>query len=409
MADRSTPYKARQSKRQFDYFIVKKKYLAKILEVSRLQSAQSYFNDVDIWNMDQEWIENTISELRKCEEQVKLGQTIGVENQLWNKYQIARDGDKDILILKPKGPYDPVIEVLSYNDSFDVLVDTHKMTGHGGPEKMSDMIKKHYSMPSQCAAIFTSVCNICQSVKEVPKKKPALQQNHKVYVDILDFRMCPDGDFNYLLTYVNKKSGFTLLRPLMKANMIYGDEAALELLNIFLNFGPPGAICVAHERYHFFKSLLDITSLLCDCDIVICKRRKSVEAARVLRSLQEWMMNTHCPNWAIACRLLQWKINCSDTRSDEGELGKPYHWLYKLSQRSNNWQNPFNMEPLFVKQEEMDITEHEFLEDGDPLETSDNDENNESNTLSGDDLEQPSTSYSRPETPSSGDKTSESD
>ncbi|KRX89330.1 KRAB-A domain-containing protein 2, partial [Trichinella patagoniensis] len=64
-------------------------------------------------------------------------------------------------------------------------------------------------------------------------KKPGAQ------VDLINFQTMPDGDFKYIMTYLNHFTKFCILSPLKSKR---AEEVASKLLEIFLTFGAPSIL-----------------------------------------------------------------------------------------------------------------------------------------------------------------------
>ena len=60
--------------------------------------------------------------------------------------------------------------------------------------------------------------------------------NQRWQIDLIDFRTCPDGEYNWIITVQDHFTKFVWLRPLRQKS---GLEVARALLEIFGEFGAP--------------------------------------------------------------------------------------------------------------------------------------------------------------------------
>ncbi|XP_013186714.2 SCAN domain-containing protein 3-like [Amyelois transitella] len=251
------------------------------------------------------------SELKSVIADIKMAN--GKSSELTQTYEtfVSDDQERGILILRrDKSP--TIIEVVSAEDSFDLFVEVHQATGHGGRDKMLQNMRQKYHVSEVCLKIFLDLCNVCRTNKKV---NPEKNIHHTVIVDLLDFCATPeetDGDFGHVLIYKFKWSGFTLLRPISSTN--FEKDIALELLNIFLDFGPPAKIVVDISRLSLFQSVIvQIMSLSCDFSVLVEYNVNEDPTKYCIKdSIQNWIdVNGTGKGWATMCHLLQWKINKS--------------------------------------------------------------------------------------------------
>ncbi|KAM3962188.1 uncharacterized protein ACR2FA_003686 [Aphomia sociella] len=96
---------------------------------------------------------------------------------------------------------------------------------------------------------------------------------------------------------------------------IDADEVAMELLDIFLDFGTPAKLILSRPSFMFFDEVFAVLKEMYSGfeNLVITTRSsRSRFSARVCTTLVEWMQEgdrlKHV-NWSIPCHLLQWKLN----------------------------------------------------------------------------------------------------
>ncbi|KAL0861411.1 hypothetical protein ABMA27_008955 [Loxostege sticticalis] len=80
------------------------------------------------------------------------------------KYDLMNIANEDYLILKKNKPKDPTIRVVPMEQYFDILMEVHKRSGHGGRDKMLYAIKNKLYIQKRAIEIFVSFCPICESL-----------------------------------------------------------------------------------------------------------------------------------------------------------------------------------------------------------------------------------------------------
>lgn len=115
-----------------------------------------------------------------------------------------------------------VKQVAAFEEVYDVIKQAHQRLGHGGQKKTREEINKKWAnITQEMIQIYISHCEECieKSSKKVPKGlvvKPV--RSHTIYsrgqVDLINYQTLKDGDYNYILTYMNHFSKFCILRPL---------------------------------------------------------------------------------------------------------------------------------------------------------------------------------------------------
>lgn len=87
-----------------------------------------------------------------------------------SKYDIMTTANEDCLIFKRLTATAPTVRILPREQYFDVLSDIHKSCGHGGRDKILYDIKKRYYIPKKAVEIFVSLCPICETKRNAPRK-----------------------------------------------------------------------------------------------------------------------------------------------------------------------------------------------------------------------------------------------
>lgn len=89
---------------------------------------------------------------------------------LEKRFEVTTVDGEIILIRKRNSPNDPVVRIIAVEDFFDVLLQVHKNTEHGGRVKMMDNLKSKYYIPRSAVETFVKLCSVC-SMKRAQKKK----------------------------------------------------------------------------------------------------------------------------------------------------------------------------------------------------------------------------------------------
>ncbi|KRY46824.1 KRAB-A domain-containing protein 2 [Trichinella britovi] len=105
---------------------------------------------------------------------------------------------------------------------------------------------KSANVTQEACHLFLTFCEECHKkrARKLPKSpvvKPLVSTNlmSRAQVDLINFQTMPDGDFKYIMTYLNHFMKFCILSPLMLKR---AEEVASKLLKIFLTFGAPSIL-----------------------------------------------------------------------------------------------------------------------------------------------------------------------
>ncbi|XP_028168256.1 SCAN domain-containing protein 3-like isoform X2 [Ostrinia furnacalis] len=284
-----------------------------------------------------------------------------------NEYELYKDREALILIKKRENPNDPVLRYLPLEDSFDALITIHLMVGHNNTNEFLKLVKEKYAVPECYVDFILIACNVCCNKKKKEERERKSKQelnvpndnkqeqkddhdnvstdqyNKDVRVEICDMTLYRiDGNFKFLLIYVDINTSFTLLRPLLLRCV---QEIATEMLNIFSGFGPPKNLYVHDNDQYLFNEVLSFIynnfcpeSSMPDIKIFQMNLNSSV----ILNMLSSWMLSTGHKNWGIACHLFQWHLNntvkgiyisklCSVERRSNVARKTPYSSVFQNS------------------------------------------------------------------------------
>ncbi|KRY43622.1 KRAB-A domain-containing protein 2 [Trichinella britovi] len=108
------------------------------------------------------------------------------------------------------------------------------------------VVNKSANVTQEACHLFLTFCEECHKkrARKLPKSpvvKPLVSTNlmSRAQVDLINFQTMPDGDFKYIMTYLNHFMKFCILSPLMLKR---AEEVASKLLKIFLTFGAPSIL-----------------------------------------------------------------------------------------------------------------------------------------------------------------------
>ncbi|KRX64696.1 KRAB-A domain-containing protein 2 [Trichinella sp. T9] len=108
------------------------------------------------------------------------------------------------------------------------------------------VVNKSANVTQEACHLFLTFCEECHKkrARKLPKSpvvKPLVSTNlmSRAQVDLINFQTMPDGDFKYIMTYLNHFMEFCILSPLM---LKQAEEVASKLLKIFLTFGAPSIL-----------------------------------------------------------------------------------------------------------------------------------------------------------------------
>ncbi|XP_031767155.2 KRAB-A domain-containing protein 2-like [Galleria mellonella] len=242
----------------------------------------------------------------------------GQHSKFAKKYEVVKENGKKILILRRTEKSRGIIQVIPPEECFDILVDVHRITGHCYSNMMK-VINKYYSIPSFCVNLFFR-----EVIKSISTNDSLNNKDNKDHtqVEIIDMSKEPDGKFTKILLYHNKRTDFIVLKPIMNNDP---NEVALELLNIFLDFGTPAKLFLLRVSFLFFNEVLDVLKQISpnfEHLVVETTRHYNMKFQTLItKSLDIWMTTCGSKNWSIACHVLQWKLNTRKL-NDEGKT--PY-------------------------------------------------------------------------------------
>lgn len=277
-------------------------------------------------------VAEVINEIKIAKETINVGlRRTSMEYYWMNKYEIITIENEESLILKKTKPQNQPIRILPREKYFDVLLDIHTLCKHGGRDKMLNYIKNKYYIPKKPVEIFVSLCPKCHTKRNGFKNEARMNVSKKLnirgQVDLIDFQFCPDGDYNWLISYQDDATKYLNLRPL-KTNG--ADEITLELMKIFLTFGAP-IILQLDNRHEFVAQVTEnLTAMWPECKVHKSHHIKGCKS-EIERMLLTWMTDNHTKKWSIGCFVVQYEKNNICHRLN----GKPYKALFTCDPKAD--------------------------------------------------------------------------
>ncbi|KRZ93013.1 KRAB-A domain-containing protein 2 [Trichinella sp. T8] len=125
----------------------------------------------------------------------------------------------------------------------------------------------------------------------------------------------PDGDFKYIMTYLNHFTKFCILSPLMLKR---AEEMASKLLKIFLTFGAPSILQSDNGQEFSYVIIAELKTCWPELKLVTGRPRHPQSQGAVERlngvvqdKLAIWMRENGCKRWSMGLKFVQWQINVS--------------------------------------------------------------------------------------------------
>ncbi|KRZ51589.1 KRAB-A domain-containing protein 2 [Trichinella nativa] len=179
--------------------------------------------------------------------------------------------------------------------SLRFINDAHQKIGHEAQNKSANVTQ-------EACHLFLTFCEECHKkrARKLPKSlvvKPLVSTNlmSRAQVDLINFQTMPDGDFKYIMTYLNHFTKFCILSPLMLKR---AEEVASKLLKIFLTFGAPSILQSDNGQEFSYVIIAELKTCWPELKLVTDK-------------LAIWMRENGCKRWSMGLKFVQWQINVS--------------------------------------------------------------------------------------------------
>ncbi|MGA1646391.1 MAG: hypothetical protein ACO4AV_15605, partial [bacterium] len=260
-------------------------------------------------------------------------------------------------------------------------------TDHCRGRSLTARVNEKYKNISRAVCkLFSDTCPIC--IARAQRVKPAAGLNPLItrgfgsrgQVDLIDFQSMPDGEFKYLLNYIDHGCKFLFSVPIVRKR---ASCVAQALLQIFSIIGPPcilqsdngtefsGAALTKKQKKDMEKthteeseggsevgkeeSLTDeeltkvigeVNQLWPDCLMVRGSPRHSQSnggVERVNRTVQTklgaWMKENKSTNWSVGCRIIMFRYN---TQYHHTVSNNPYRLVFGQNARVGISDLPFD-------------------------------------------------------------------
>jgi hypothetical protein len=186
---------------------------------------------------------------------IKAGYT---QARVWaNKYAVVSHGSSEVVVVKNDAlDTDHLTRPSYYERVFADLKEIHAVDHPKGRSFFKRVHKKYDNIPRDVCKLFTDTCRRC--TETAVRKKPTAGVKNIItagfgvrgQVDLIDFQSMPDGEFKFLLNYIDHGIKKLTSIPIVAKR---ASTVALALLNIFTEQGPP-CILQADNGREFFGS-----------------------------------------------------------------------------------------------------------------------------------------------------------
>jgi hypothetical protein len=205
-----------------------------------------------------------------------------------------------------------VRRLVSYEELFDLVHQTHLNTSHKGRDIMKRNLDALYLNVTRISIeTYLALCSECvqknSKFKTTPKTGVVVESisserfNQRIQIDIIDFQFMPDDGYRFILYAQDHFTKFCHLRPI-KAKTV--QDVVKELISIFASFGPPEVI-QSQNGIEFSNTLIeDIVSLFPSIKIMHDRPRKALTRsferlnADVKAMIGTWMQTNNSTQWS---------------------------------------------------------------------------------------------------------------
>ena len=241
--------------------------------------------------------------------------------------------------------------VVSEEDVFDIIYETHDYISHKGVGPTNNFIKQIYdSIPEKLIKLFVKkICPVCMVGKERKKKvkgarNPILSKLFRMryQADLIDFRSDPRVDHNgnemkWLLVVKDHFTKFTWLRPIKKKEAPY---VRAELIKLYTEWGFP----MIHHTDNGNELFADIVQEILDQHPMVCSvtgqprkpqeqgsvERQNREIKKILSkaALSEKLQGVLDPSWIDLLPKVTIALNCTTSYGNNGIT--PYRHVFNV-------------------------------------------------------------------------------
>lgn len=298
----------------------------------------------------------------------KLISYIKSKGGISKKYEVIKNNNKELIILKKKARDDPLVEVLPATECFDIMAEIHLQHNHAKATEMAAILKNVCYVFFHVINIFIRACYVCaektivEKADNVPRvpNHPKYIPEHSVQCNITPV-YTQDKGHSHVIVYMDNLNNYTLVRPTYSASHVV---FAYELLKIFLDFGLPENITFrwGDEYTNVLKKVLESTDIFSHMPNLYNKKHAGrIEwiSRNPCGPIQSWIIE-HGTNWASTISVLQWQLNnlgdvtkLKSRKLVKSQIKSPYHAYFGVL--------PF--ENVIEITEKSEQTEKKFLMD----------------------------------------------
>ncbi|KAI6660088.1 KRAB-A domain-containing protein 2-like [Oopsacas minuta] len=201
----------------------------------------------------------------------------------------------------------------------NIIFSMHIATGHGG-EKIQD---KFANILRYLVQEYIKRCKRCAEKRArretasgvVIRPLTVKDLNERGQVDLVNMQTIQDGNFRFILHYMEYLTKFHVIRPLQRKT---ATEVANQLLLIFLDFGAPNILQSDNGREFTEQVIQELSTLWPELFLVNGRPRHPQSQGSVERSngdmktqLMAWMRDNNTSKWSYGIRFVQWSMNTS--------------------------------------------------------------------------------------------------
>ena len=249
----------------------------------------------------------------------KTGRSLPREDyNILNVYSLVSIGSVT-KVTKRNGKY-----MATKEEVINVIFSMHIATGHGGEKKTHKKIQdKFANIPRYLVQEYIKRCERCAEKRRRRETASGVvihpltvkDLNERGQVDLVDMQTNKDGNYRFILHYIEYLTKFHVIRPLQRKT---ATEVANQLLLIFLDFGAPHILQSDNGREFTGQVIHELSTLWPELILVNGRPRHPKSQGSVERSngdmknqLMAWMRDNNTSKWSYGIRFVQWSMNTS--------------------------------------------------------------------------------------------------
>lgn len=219
-------------------------------------------------------------------------------------YEFEDKEGKNIVTMKRKGKNEPLLQVLSFEGIYDVLMELHIDYDHESNTFLQTATENKYSIPSICYDLIQEACNICR--EDSTRLTGASRTGIVSFIHHMKLRQT--AYYNSVLIYIDEYTEFIIIRPTRSFDVV---DMSTELFKIFMEFGPPGKVYMNIKESEFSLSIKTIMENVCpSCKIIFDYVDDELSMSfSVMDAIGNWMKEVKSTSWEIGCFEVQRRLN----------------------------------------------------------------------------------------------------